>query len=282
MPLPEGAHRGVAVALHDVSPATLPECRELLAMLDDLGASPISLLVVPHFHYHAKFGVDDAFVAAMDARRARGDELILHGCYHLDDAAAATSVREWVERRVLTRSEGEFAALDSAAAAWRLARGVALFRACRWPLAGFVPPAWLLGAGARAALTASPHPFDYVTVRSGIYHLPDWRFEPTANLWYSPDSVVRRAVSRLAIGHELRRARRMPLLRVSLHPQDVRDKNVVAHWRELICAALAERRPVTKGEWVRRVRRQPRRLASAPRPAAASVHDAVSPASEIS
>ena len=51
------------------------------------------------------------------------------------------------------------------------------------------------------------------------------------------------------------------VLRVSLHPQDVRDKNVVAHWRELICAALAERRPVTKGEWVRRVRRQPRRLA---------------------
>lgn len=254
MPPPEPAHQGVAVAIHDVAPATLPECLELMEMLDALGARPISLLVVPQFHYGAKAGDDAAFVAAMNARQARGDELILHGCFHVDDAAPPRTARGFLARRVATRSEGEFAALDERQAAWRVARGLELFRQQRWPLAGFVPPAWLMSRGARVALARCGHAFEYVTTRRGIWHLPTWAFEPTANLWYSPDTRLRRAVSRVAIGHELRRARRQPLLRVSLHPQDVRGKGVVAHWRALIAAALETRVPMTKGEWVRRVR----------------------------
>jgi len=42
--------RAVAIAVHDVAPATLAACREMLAMLDDVGAQPLSLLVVPHYH----------------------------------------------------------------------------------------------------------------------------------------------------------------------------------------------------------------------------------------
>jgi uncharacterized protein len=281
MPLPEGSRRGVAVAIHDVSPATLGECRELIGMLDEIGASPISLLVVPQFHYHANIDADEAFIAAMDARRARGDELILHGCFHLDDGPPPANVRGFLERRVATRSEGEFAALDQDAAAWRLARGIAMFRQQRWPLAGFVPPAWLLSEGARAAIAHCGQAFDYVTVRSGIYHLPSWRFEPTANLWYSPDTPLRRAISRLAIAHELRRSRSLPLLRVSLHPQDVRGAGVIAHWRALIADALATRTPVTKGQWVRGVRPRGARPANGPPHAAAPARD-VQPAPEFS
>jgi len=282
MPPPDPVQQGVAVAIHDVAPATLPECRALMTMLDEIGASPISLLVVPHFHYGATAAGDTGFVAAMNARRARGDELILHGCFHVDDAPAPTTVRGFLERRVATRREGEFAALDERQAAWRIARGVELFRAQQWPLAGFVPPAWLMSAGTRAALAHGGHPFDYVTTRSGIWHLPEWTFEPTANVWYSPDTSVRRAVSRLAIAHELRRSRKLPLLRISLHPQDVRGNGVVAHWRSLIVAARATRAPVTKGEWVRRVRR-PRALPEgAPPHASARERADARPATEVS
>ena len=104
-----------------------------------------------------------------------------------------------------------------------------------------------------------------MTVRTGIYALPDWRFERTANLCYSPDSVLRRAYSRLAIHHELRRARHTPLLRISLHPQDAREPAVLAHWRELVIDAIATRHAVTKREWVAYVRQQ---AAAAPQPAA--------------
>ena len=114
MRLPDATRRAAAIAVHDVSPATWRECREILAMLDDVGASPCSLLVIPHYHYRAPVSRDRAFVRAMQARLSRGDELVLHGFFHIDDAPPPRTPGAWFARRMLTRSEGEFAALDAA------------------------------------------------------------------------------------------------------------------------------------------------------------------------
>lgn len=223
-------------------------------MLDATGAGPLSLLVVPHYHYRAPITADRAFRNAMDERLARGDELVLHGFHHVDAAPPPRTLRAFVERRLLTRAEGEFAALSSHGASWRLARGIAMFDALGWPLHGFVPPAWLASIAARAAITQCANRLRYMTVRNGIYRLPGWQFERTANLCYSPDSALRRLYSALAIRAELRRARRTPLLRLSLHPQDARVPRVLAHWQRLVTEALGERRPVTKHAWVASVR----------------------------
>lgn len=231
-------------------------------MLDEVGASPLSLLIIPHYHHESVALRAPAFVRAVDARRVCGDELVLHGCFHIDDAAPPRGAREWFERRILTRSEGEFAALDVRTAARRIAHGIALFEALGWPLAGFVPPAWLLSPGTRIALARCRHRFEYVTVRSGIYHLPDWRFEHTANFCYSPDTALRRVISACAIARERRHAQRIPLLRISLHPQDARVPSVMRHWRRLVVDALADREPVTKREWARRVRSEEARPAA--------------------
>lgn len=251
---PDAARHAAAVAVHDVSPATWRECREILAMLDDVGASPCSLLVIPHYHHCASVSRDRAFVRAMQARLSRGDELVLHGLFHIDDAPPPLAPGAWFARRMLTRSEGEFAALDANAAAWRIARGIETFDALGWPLHGFVPPAWLMSSGTRAALAQVAHRFDYVTIRSGVFHLPHWRFERTANLWYSPCTPLRRALSACVIRRELWRARTTPLLRLSLHPQDARVPGVLRRWRRLIEDALEQRVPVTKHGWVSRVR----------------------------
>ncbi len=239
----------VSIVVHDVTPATWPECARLLQMLDDVGANPVTLLVVPHYHHANPIEEDGAFVAALDARLARGDELALHGYHHCDDAPPPRTLRGFVERRVLTRAEGEFAALDEAAATWRLERGIATFRRLGWPLYGFVPPAWLLGNAGRRALDRSSFRFRYVSSRAGVYRLPEWRFTPTANLCYSPDRRWRRAMSRVLIRRELARAEGDSLLRLSLHPQDARYPVVIDHWRCLIAAALAGRTPVTKQQW---------------------------------
>lgn len=223
-------------------------------MLDDAGARPLSLLVIPNYHHRAPVRDDRAFQRAMDARLALGDELVLHGLFHVDAEPPPRTVRGFIERRVLTRSEGEFAALPMQAAAWRISQGVEMFKALGWPLHGFVPPAWLLSAPARAAFSRCGHPFSYVTSRRGIHRLPDWRFERTANLCYSPSSAPRRALSALAIRHELHHARDTPLLRISLHPQDARVPGVLRHWERLIGDALAHRRPLTKHQWVASLR----------------------------
>lgn len=244
----DGAERLAAIVVHDVAPATWPQCEALLRMIDALGAPPVTLLVVPHFHRGTHASESKAFTDALAARVARGDELALHGYYHADEAPPPRTPSDFVARRVLTRSEGEFAAIAHAEARERLARGIALFEAQGWPLAGFVPPAWQLNDATRRALDGASHRFAYVPVRAGIHRLPGWQLEPTANLCYSPDRRWRRAMSRALIGREWRRAAARRLMRLSLHPLDARFAEVVAHWRALIERALAERRPVTKRE----------------------------------
>lgn len=252
---PDAARPAVAIALHDVSPATWRECRELLSMLDHAGARPLSLLVIPDYHHRAPVLADRPFRKAMDAHVAAGDELVLHGMFHLDSAPAPRTLRGFIDRRLLTQSEGEFAALATDAAAWRIERGIAMFRTLDWPLHGFVPPAWLMSDDTRTALAECGYPFSYATVRSGLYRLPAWRFERTANLCYSPGSAARRAWSRLAIRHALRSARDTRLLRISLHPQDAREPGVLRHWQRLVVDALAQRRAVTKHQWASSVTR---------------------------
>jgi predicted deacetylase len=236
----------VAIELHDVAPATWPACARILRLLDEVGARNVSLLVVPRFHGGRGIGEDPGFVRALHARLARGDELVLHGYSHVDAAPPPRTLRGFVERRLLTRAEGEFAALGEDEALRRLDAGVAAFAALDWPLHGFVPPAWLLGDGARRALMRCAHPFAYVGVRNGVFRLPAWSYVPCANAWYSPDAAWRRALSRLAIRRALARARTLPLLRLSIHPQDARVPQVLEHWRTLAEEALAQRVPVTK------------------------------------
>src|SRR5436190_21610049 len=256
----EPQRASVAIALHDVAPATWRECEVLLAMLDATGAGPLSLLVVPHYHHRVPITADSTFRSAMEDRLARGDELVLHGFHHVDAEPPPRTLRAFVERRLLTRSEGEFAAVSLRGATWRLARGIEMFDALGWPLHGFVPPAWLAGAEARKAISEYTDRLRYMTVRSGIYRLPGWQLGRTANLCYSPDTALRRMYSRLAIRSELRRARRVPLLRLSLHPQDARVPAVLAHWQRLLGGALGARGPVTKHGWAASVR-QPGELA---------------------
>ncbi|MFI4903215.1 MAG: DUF2334 domain-containing protein [Burkholderiales bacterium] len=234
--------------MHDVAPATWPQCRELLGMIDALGAPPVTLLVVPHFHRGIRARDSQAFVDALDARVARGDELALHGYYHVDDGPRPRSLGAFVARRVLTRGEAEFAAIVGHDAQQRLADGIALFDEAGWPLAGFVPPAWQLNAATRGAIDTLGARIAYVPVRGGIYRLPGWRFEATANLCYSPDRPWRRALSRASIAWALARNGRRRLLRLSLHPLDAGFPGVVAHWQALIERALRTRRPVTKRE----------------------------------
>lgn len=236
----------VCIELHDVAPATWPECARILQVLDGIGTGPvpITLLVVPNYHGRGSIVHDAAFRAAIDTRLRRGDEVALHGFFHLDDGPPPRNWRDWIERRVLTQAEGEFAAIDAPAAREKLERGLAAMRAAGWPVRGFVPPAWLLSPGARAALTEFP--LAYTATRRGLYTLPDWRLDPSVTLAYSPRSAWRRSMSRMLIGAQWISAPRGALLRLAIHPADARFGDVLERWRRIVTRAVATRTPLTK------------------------------------
>lgn len=238
--------RALCLAIHDVAPATLPACERLFDLLAELGAPPATLLVVPDFHRRGRVERDLSFVRTIDRRLASGDEIALHGYHHVDDGPVPHSPLEWLRRRVLTASEGEFSALTQHEAEQRIGAGLAMFERLRWNVAGFVAPAWLLGDGARAALALTR--LRWTSTHGAIEALADARRIRAPAISASARSAWRRWTSRRWLSLANAALRGEPLVRVALHPADVADATLVDAWRALLGALLAERAALTKSE----------------------------------
>lgn len=244
------AERTLLLVLHDVAPETWHDYQAFVEAVDALGQVPVTWLVVPDFHRRNPLDAHPTFREMLDRRLARGDELVLHGCYHADDAPAPRSLRGWLARRVYTH-EGEFAALDETQARERLAFGMRLFQRHGWPLYGFVAPAWLLGSEARRALADSG--LRYTSDPRHFYLLPSFRPIAAPSLAWSAGSAWRRSLSWLFSEQQRRRHKQTPLLRLGVHPVDMRHSFSRDYWLRLLQRLLAEGwTPATKIAWLRR------------------------------
>jgi predicted deacetylase len=243
--------RALCVSVHDVAPATWSDCQRVIAAVQTVAPIPLTLLVVPYWHRLPQTGARE-YEAGLSALQAAGHELALHGYTHLDEGPAPRHWSERFRRRVLTRSEGEFAALDNHAAQQRLQAGLAWFAERCWPLTGFVAPAWMMSAAARAALSTLP--FTYTTDYGGLVLLPQFQRLRAPALVYSTrqrcgDALIRGAMSMLAAAQA-----QAPVLRIALHPADVRRPANLRHAQRLIAQALREREALTKAGLADRLR----------------------------
>ncbi|WP_415845396.1 DUF2334 domain-containing protein [Stutzerimonas zhaodongensis] len=244
------AERTLMLVLHDVAPETWPDYKSFVEEVDALGRVPISWLVVPDFHRRNPLDAHPGFRRMLDGRLGRGDELILHGCYHADEAPAPRTPRDWFMRRVFTH-EGEFYPLGRDESAQRLEHGMQLFERSQWPLHGFVAPAWLLGPGARQALAGTN--LTYTSDPSHFYLLPDYQPIDAPGLVWSARSAWRRGMSRVVSEKMLARHRQAPVLRLGLHPVDMRHDFSRRYWLSLVTRLLEDgRHASTKIDWLKR------------------------------
>lgn len=242
------ADRALTLVLHDVAAETWPDYRPFVEAVDAIGGVPITWLVVPDFHRRNPLERQPEFRRLLDHRLQQGDELVLHGCYHADLEPAPRNPRDWFMRRVYTH-EGEFYSLDTASARQRLDHGMELFRRHGWPLHGFVAPAWLMSPGTRRALADSG--LVYTSDPGHLFRLPEFAPIVASGLVWSARSAWRRGFSRLVSEHQLRRHREAPLLRLGLHPVDMRHEFSRRYWKDVLLRLLDDgRRPVTKIDWL--------------------------------
>nr|WP_308633105.1 polysaccharide deacetylase family protein [Massilia norwichensis] len=243
----------LCVSIHDVAPATWPDCLRLVQAIRAVADIPLTWLVVPHYHFRPERSV--AMEAGLDAAMAHGDELALHGYSHLDTEANGGGLRARFLRNVYTRREGEFAALSLIEARRRLALGLEWFGARGWTPTGFIPPAWLLGEGAWQALRESP--FDYTTTFSHFHLL---RGGPgsiervkSPSMVYAARNRSGRWLSPKVADATAAMLKDSPLVRFSLHPPDARYPELVRHTQRVLERLLAQRSAVTKAECARRL-----------------------------
>jgi hypothetical protein len=121
-----------------------------------------------------------------------------------------------------------------------------MLRRCGWQAAGFVPPAWQISAAARGVL--GDFGFLYTTTAGTVTALPSGTRWPVPCLTFSARSALRRTISRLWIGRQVRRLAAAPALRIALHPVDAEHESTFENWREVLGAVLRDRRAVTKSE----------------------------------
>jgi hypothetical protein len=241
----------VCIVLHDAAPSTRPACvRVLTAVRQVVGDAPVTILAVPRYHGEQPTG---EFEAWLGERARRGDEIALHGCTHLDEGKPQGAV-DAVRRSHYTRGEGEFWSLSRRDALERIDLGIAWFAKNRWPLSGFIAPAWLLGPGARDALLERP--FEYTATLRQLIHLPSQVAIASQSVVYSTSSGWRRQMSRAWNAGVDLLERRNAVLRIELHPRDADYLAVRRSWQRILARALHKRRPATVAEFMRGARRR--------------------------
>lgn len=234
--------RALVVTIHDVAPATLAQVRKLREALTRWGVARATLLAVPHFHGGVRLADDAATTRWLRDRCAAGDEVALHGYYHVQ-AGAPAGRWDRLRARVFTAGEGECLAPREALAAL-VSRGLdeltSLLGAA--PL-GFVAPAWLEPRGLGALL--EQHGFTWHETSLALEALAPRRRVLAPVIGYATRSALRQAAA-LAWSRALTLAlQRATLLRLAVHPADAGSPAVLRELERVVRLTLRDRHAVT-------------------------------------
>lgn len=247
--------KALVVSLHDVSPLTRSRCERIVEELKTIGATSLSLLVIPNHHDRGHVRADEALCTWLRARAADGHEIVTHGYFHRRARQRQESLVQKLTTRVYTADEGEFYDLDRPAAATLVRRGNAELRELGLQPRGFIAPAWLLSDEAETALRELG--CEYTTRLKTVTDIQSNAQHDSQSLCWSVRAAWRRAISLAWNAHLYRRLEQTPLMRVAVHPPDIDHPAI---WRQicaLISDALRTRTPMTYLDWVTQQREHP-------------------------
>lgn len=239
------ARRFLLASIHDVSPRSESEVDRLTELLRPHVGERIAMLVVPNHWGDCPIVPGSPFASRLRAWADGGVEMFLHGYFHRDEARHTRSF-DRLRAASMTAGEGEFLGLPAREAAARIAAGQELIEdVTGQPIAGFVAPAWLYGAGAREALADCRIPLAE----------DHWRvWSPTTGKSLARGPVITwasrsgpRLLSSLMAAAALRHAP-IDVLRVGVHPPDVRHDRIVRSIAATLASALENRRPGSYSE----------------------------------
>jgi predicted deacetylase len=204
--------RAIAVAIHDVEPATYERCALIRDWLDDHGVDRVTLLVIPAADLHPFFQRRPELAAWLLDCRDRGDAIAQHGLRH-------RRVRPpGVLRRPLTAWQGggaaEFPGLDVSETQAMVEAGRRTLARAGLEPRGFVAPGYAYTPALRSTLAES---FDWWATLLGL-----WRPDRRPSLWPAL-CLGTSSRAKLALSPLLVRAGALgagQVLRLDLHPAD--------------------------------------------------------------
>jgi predicted deacetylase len=208
--------RTLIVSLHDLHPGSLNLIQHQTEWLTSLGVTQYSILAVPHFHHIKKLAESEETVSWLNNQVTKKQDIVLHGLYHdrIDQKSGS-----FFYTKFYTANEAEFLDLADSEFLNRVQQGRSLWMEKKWPLHGFIAPAWLMPTQQDRIL--SELNFDYTTRLRGIHLLKKNQYVPTQSLCYSTRASWRLWVSLVWNKWLFKKLIHKPVLRLSLHPFDL-------------------------------------------------------------
>jgi uncharacterized protein len=143
--------RTIAVALHDVEPATFERCVEIRTWLDEHGVDRVTLLVIPARDLHPVGERSPELVEWLATRRRHGDAIAQHGFQHEQLRRQRLTHRFYAPARA--RRAAEFAGLDGEDTRRAVEAGWRLMKLAGIEPDGFVAPAYAYTPALRGVLS---------------------------------------------------------------------------------------------------------------------------------
>ena len=213
--------RRIAVAIHDVEPATFERCALIRDWLADHGVDRATLLVIPAPDLHPFFQRRPDLAAWLLDCRDRGDAIAQHGFQHRRSGPAGLLRRP--------NAEAEFAHMDADATRAIVDAGRRVLALAGVAPRGFVAPAYAYTPALRRELALD---FDWWATLLRLVGRDGAALAPALSL---SRSSLRVRAGALASGN---------LLRLDLHPADFdRPRHVLA--LESVLTGARRRTPVT-------------------------------------
>jgi len=232
----------ILVSLHDVTPAHLPRLDHAERVLAGAGVTRVAYLLVPDYHRRHPITNNAAFGAWCARPRPFEVDWVLHGHEHLEDAASARVPGDpvtWFKRTLLTGGEGEFLTLPAPDQRARVTWGVAATESIGIATTSFVAPAWLFNDALLPTLAATG--FRYTEDHWRVIDVAAGRSRPCPVITWATRTRARRLASLVVCPLLLQRWRRVPAIRIAVHPHDFDHPRTVASITRVLEAALSVR-----------------------------------------
>jgi predicted deacetylase len=236
--------RTIAVALHDVEPATFERCALIRDWLDDHGVDRVTLLVIPARDLHPVGERSPEMTSWLAERRRAGDSIAQHGFQHeRTRRGGAGSLLMKHARRT-----GEFVGLDEAETQRAVNAGWRLLKLAGIEPDGFVAPAYAYTPELRSVL---PHRFRWWAGMLGVHRRAQPAGEQRARLLSPVWGMGSASALQRALSPALIRAGGMlggRTLRVDLHPADLQHPRQMLALDHVLDRAGRRRKAITYDE----------------------------------
>ena len=238
----------VAVALHDIEPATFERCALIRDWLYDHGVDRVTLLVIPARDLHPLGERSPAMTSWLAERRRAGDSIAQHGFLHEQLRRGAFSAPTLA--RVRSHRSAEFVGLDGEETRRAVDAGWRVLKLAGLEPDGFVAPAYAYTPALRRLL---PGKFRWWASLMGIHRTLALTDEDQRRLLAPAWGMGTASPMRRVISPALIRAGSLvcgETMRLDLHPADLRHPRHMMALEWVLNRAGGSRQAITYDQLV--------------------------------